>query len=104
MQHYFVYITTENMEEAREVGKVLIQEKLVACVNMLEQMESMFMWNGEFQNEKEVVLIAKTKASLVNELIDKVKEVHSYDCPCIVTLPLESGNQAFLDWIDEETK
>ncbi len=104
MKHYFVYITTENMEEAREVGKVLIKEKLVACVNMLENMESMFMWEGDFQNEKEVVLIAKTKATLVDELIQKVKEVHSYDCPCIVTLPLEGGNQAFLDWINEETK
>ena len=104
MQYYFVYITTENMEEAREVGKALIKDQLVACVNMIEHMESMFMWNNEFQNEKEVVLIAKTKETLVNELIDKVKEVHSYDCPCIVTLPVQGGNQAFLDWIDEETK
>ena len=104
MQYYFVYITTENMEEAREVGKALIKDQLVACVNMIEHMESMFMWNNEFQNEKEVVLIAKTKETLVNELIDKVKEVHSYDCPCIVTLPVQGGNQAFMDWIDEETK
>lgn len=104
MSHYFIYITTENMEEAREIGKVLISENLVACVNMIENMESMFMWNGEFQNEKEVVLIAKTKESLMNELIESVKATHSYDCPCIVTWKLEGGNQGFLDWIDEETK
>lgn len=104
MSHYFVYITTEHMEEAREIGKVLIRENLVACVNMIENMESMFMWGGEFQNEKEVVLIAKTKESLVNELVDRVKEEHSYDCPCVVTWKLEGGNKEFLNWIDEETK
>ena len=104
MQYYFTYITTENMDEARDIGMVLIKEQLVACVNMIDNMESMFMWNNEFQNEKEVILIAKTKETLVNELIEKVKEVHSYDCPCIVTLPVQGGNQAFLNWINEETK
>jgi len=104
MQYYLVYITTEDMAEARSIGKTLISKKLVACVNMLENMESMFLWEGAFQHEQEVVLIAKTKEPLLDELIEKVKEIHSYDCPCIVSMPLTSGNQAFLDWIDAETK
>lgn len=104
MEFYFAYITAESMDEARHIGQTLIREQLVACINIIEQMESMFMWEGEFQNEKEVVVIAKTRADLVSDLIERVKAVHSYDCPCVVTLPVEGGNADFLNWIAGETR
>lgn len=104
MNYYFAYITAGSIDEARHLGKALLQDQLVACINIIEQMESMFMWEGEFQNEKEVIVIAKTKAELVNDLIEKVKVEHSYDCPCVVTLPVQGGNQDFLNWIHEETR
>lgn len=104
MAFYFAYITAGSMEEARNIGRALIQDQLVACVNIIEQMESMFMWEGEFQNEQEVVVIAKTKASLIETLTEKVKAVHSYDCPCVVTLPVQGGNADFLNWIASETR
>ena len=104
MEFYFAYITVGSLEEARHIGRILINEQLVACINIIEQMESMFMWEGEFQNEKELVVVAKTKAELVNDLIKQVKAVHTYDCPCIVTLPVHSGNQDFLNWIANETR
>lgn len=104
MEFHFAYITAESMDEARHIGQTLIREQLVACINIIEQMESMFMWEGEFQNEKEVVVIAKTRADLVSDLIERVKAVHSYDCPCVVTLPVKGGNADFLNWIAGETR
>lgn len=104
MEYHLAYITAADKEEARHLGKVLIQEKLVACINIIENMESMFFWDGSFQNESEVIVIAKTKATLVDDLISKVKESHSYDCPCVVTLPIQNGNPDFLNWISVETQ
>lgn len=99
-----VYMTAESKQEAEAVGKSLVEEKLAACVNIIDRMESMFWWEGEVQKDNEVVLIAKTKDSLVPELVNKVKSIHSYSVPCVLALPVSDGNQAFLDWIVEETK
>jgi periplasmic divalent cation tolerance protein len=67
-------------------------------------MNSLYWWNGEIQDNREVILIAKTRESLVPELIEKVKSMHSYECPCIVSLPILDGNLGFLDWIAAETR
>lgn len=98
-----VYITAENVEEAREIGKCLVEERLAACVNILPAMISMFRWEGRIQDATEAVLIAKTREDLADSLIRRVQDVHSYDCPCILVLPVEGGNPAFLDWISSET-
>jgi periplasmic divalent cation tolerance protein len=66
-------------------------------------MRAMYRWEGEIQEDTEVVLIAKTKETLVPELVDKVKSMHSDDCPCVLSLPISDGNKAFLDWISAET-
>lgn len=99
----FVYITTESMEEARRIGRALVEARLAACVNILAGMTSMYWWKGEIQDGRETVLIAKTRAHLLAALTDKVKELHGYDCPCIVALPITGGNPEFLDWIAAET-
>ena len=98
----FIYMTAGSTEEARKIGSELVISKLAACVNILENMSSIYMWQGEVQDDSEVVLIAKTTAACVPQLVEKVKSLHSYDCPCIVSLPVSGGNQAFLDWIQEE--
>jgi periplasmic divalent cation tolerance protein len=67
-------------------------------------MNSIYWWEGRVQDDNEAILIAKTKESLVVELIEKVKSMHSYKCPCIVSLPILSGNKQFLKWIEKETK
>ncbi len=102
MEARIIYITTEDKAEARNIGKVLVEERLAACVNIIDGMESMFWWEGEAQSEKETILIAKTTADRLDDLTVKVKEVHSYDCPCIVALPIQGGNPDFLSWIAEE--
>lgn len=99
-----VYITAGDKDEARRIGRELLESRLAACVNIVDGMNSMYWWQGELQDETEAVLIAKTKESLVPELIEKVKSVHSYDCPCVVSVPILDGNADFLKWIEAETK
>jgi len=100
----FIYMTAGTMEGAVAIGKELVRERLAACVNILGNMTSMYWWEGEIQDDKEVVLIAKTKESLVPELIERVKSMHSYSVPCIVSLPILDGNRPFLDWVVQETR
>lgn len=92
------------MEEAKLISITLVKEKLAACANILPGMTSVFWWEGEVQEGNEVVIIAKTTAALFSELEQRVKELHSYDCPCIVSLAVEGGSQEFLDWIEESVK
>ncbi len=98
----FIYMTAGSMDEAKKIGGELVLSKLAACVNILENMNSIYMWEGKVQNDREVVMIAKTTEARVPQLVDKVKSLHSYDCPCIVSIPVSGGNQAFLDWVQEE--
>jgi periplasmic divalent cation tolerance protein len=104
MKTNIIYITASNMDEARTIGKDLVSNRLAACVNIIDSINSMYWWEGEIQDDREVVVIAKSKESLVPELIERVKSLHSYSCPCVVSLPILDGNKAFLDWIVEETR
>jgi len=104
MKANLIYITAGSMDEARTIAKELVSNRLAACANIIENMNSLYWWNGEVQDDREVILIAKTVESLVPELIDTVKSMHSYECPCIVSLPIIDGNPAFLEWIAKETR
>ena len=104
MQPQFVYITASSKDEARSIGRTLVESRLAACVNIVESITSFYWWNGEIQEDNEAAIIAKTKESLVQELIETVKAMHSYSCPCIVCLPIVAGNPPFLAWVEEETK
>jgi periplasmic divalent cation tolerance protein len=104
MKVNLIYITVGSKEEATTLGKALVTSGLAACVNIIDNMHSMYMWKGELQDDKETILIAKTTQEHVPELIEKVKALHSYDCPCILSLPVSDGNRAFLDWVADEVK
>lgn len=104
MTECMVYITTNSMEEAEIIGRNLVSRKLAACVNIINNMKSIYHWEGKIETGEEVIMIAKTKKALVNEIIENVKTLHSYDCPCIVAIPIIEGNQEFLKWIRDETK
>lgn len=99
-----VYVTTADEDEARRIGRELVESRLAACANIIDGMKSIYWWDGAVQDDSEAVLIAKTKEALVPELIEKVKLLHSYDCPCIVSLPILDGSAEFLKWIADETK
>ena len=100
----FIYMTASSKAEAQKMGKALVESRLAACVNILDNMQSIYRWEEKVQEDEEVVLIAKTTDSLVSQLIDKAKSLHSYDCPCIVSLPVLDGYPPFLDWIQTEVK
>jgi periplasmic divalent cation tolerance protein len=104
MKTNLIYITAGSMDEARTIGKALVSNRLAACANIIDNMNSLYWWNGEIQEDREVILIAKTRESLVPKVIEKVKSMHSYECPCIVSLPITAGNPAFLEWIAGETR
>jgi periplasmic divalent cation tolerance protein len=95
----FVYITAGDKVEARQIGTALVESRLAACVNIIDQMTSLYRWEGKIQEDQEVILIAKTTQKNVPALKEKVKEMHSYDCPCIVCLPVAEGYEPFLEWI-----
>ena len=99
----WVYITTVSLEEAKNIGRKLVEQNLVACVNLLENMTSIYKWEDKLEEGQEVVLIAKTRKVLMPKLIGTVNSLHSYDCPCILELPIQGGNPEFLSWIKTET-
>ncbi len=104
MNFRLIYITAGSMEEARRIGKTLVEERLVACANVIDGVHSFYWWEGKVQEDNEVVLIAKTRADLVPDVVARVKAVHSYECPCVLALPVDDGNPQFLDWIAQETR
>ena len=99
----FLYVTAPNTDEARKIGETLVAERLVACANILGPIASIYWWQGQIQRDSEAVLIAKTRAELVERVVARVKALHSYTVPCVVSLPIEQGNPEFLGWIEAET-
>jgi periplasmic divalent cation tolerance protein len=99
-----VYITAKDSAEAERIGKALVESRLAACANIFERIHSLYWWDNAVQDDFEAALIVKTRERLVPALIKKVKSIHSYTCPCIVSVPIRSGNPDFVKWIKAETK
>ncbi|MEE8517218.1 MAG: divalent-cation tolerance protein CutA [Alphaproteobacteria bacterium] len=103
MTHSVLYITASDMDEAKTVARSLVEARLAACANVIGAMESFYWWQGKLEEAREVVIIAKTRDDLVEAAVAKVREVHSYDLPCVVAVAITGGNPEFLDWITDET-
>lgn len=101
-----LYITTPDKKEAKKIGRALIEENLAACANIIDGMESIYKWKGEIQEDNECVLIIKTHYSRVNKVTRRVKEMHSYECPCVISITLaeNEGNEDYLDWLEANSK
>lgn len=104
MSPRMIYVTCENRDEAIKIAKNVVTNRLAACANILGEMTSVYWWQGKVEEGQEVALILKTRADLVEKVTEKIKELHSYECPCVVALPIEDGNKAFLKWITDETQ
>ena len=102
MEVRFVYITAASREEASAIGRVLVEERLAACVNIISPMQSIYRWQGRIQEDSEVVMIAKTTVQRMGRLVSKVREHHSYECPCIVAWEVAEGHAPFLEWVAQE--
>ncbi len=101
--HCLVYVTAADVEEAQAIGRAMVEARLAACANVFPEMVPIFLWEGEIGEGSESVVIMKTTRERVEELIEAVEAMHSYECPCAVVLPVVGGSQAFLDWISSET-
>lgn len=98
-----IYMTAGSEGEAERIGRELVASRLAACVNIIPGMKSIYRWEGELQEDRETVLIAKSTSERLPQLTRRVKALHSYDCPCVVSLPVAGGNQDFIDWIGAAT-
>ena len=99
-----ILITTADEQEAQVISKLLLENRLIACANIVPKVSSMFWWQGNLESEEECMLILKTKTPLLDKIVDEVKSAHSYDIPEVIALPIIGGNQDYLNWIKEETK
>jgi len=95
----FVYTTWPTTVEAETAGRALVERKLAACVNILPGMISIYRWQGNVERAEEAVMIIKTRTSLAAAVSDAVKELHSYDTPAILVMPLESVEKGYLGWL-----
>ena len=95
-----VMITAGSEEEARKIAELLLKERKVACVNIVPRVDSLFHWKGKIDSACESLLLAKTRASLLHEIIGLVREVHSYEVPEIIALPIVGGSEEYLKWLD----
>jgi len=99
-----VFVTAANKKEAEKIASVLVKEKLVACVNILSDIKSVFWWDKKVQSSKEVLLIAKSSKKMFPRIIRRVKSMHSYELPEIIALPVVSGYKPYLRWIDDSLR
>ncbi len=104
MECCLVYMPASGQKEAERSGSALIEERLAACVNILAPIQSLFRWDGRVQREPETAFLAKTTRERFEALRRRVRELHSYETPCIVALPLADGDADFLAWIVRETR
>lgn len=99
-----LFITTATAGEAQRIAEALLNQRKAACVNIVPKVSSLFWWQDKLNSAYESLLIVKTKAPQLKEIVRLVKELHSYDIPEIIALPIVGGNQDYLDWIGKEVK
>ena len=99
-QYIVVLVTAKDIDEARKIARGLLDEKLIACANMIGNIQSLFLWQGKIEEAGEVLLVLKTRRALFDQVAIKVKSLHSYDTPEIIAVPVLEGNSDYLNWID----
>ena len=103
--HYVVvFITVDSQETAQKITDKLLTERKAACVNIIPKVESQYWWQGKIESANELLLIVKTRAELLDELVTLVKQIHPYSVPEIIALPIIGGNKDYLKWVDGETE
>jgi periplasmic divalent cation tolerance protein len=103
MAAYVCYVTALSRDEALAIGRAIVAERLAAGANVIDGVASVYWWQGRLEEAGEAVLILKTRAELIEPLTARIQDLHSYECPCVVALPVTAGNRDYLDWIAAET-
>ena len=108
MEEYYSYIVviivTKSQEEAEKIGKVMVEEKLAASANIIPKIKSLFFWKEKFYHINESILLLNTRKDLFGKVKDRTRELHSYELPEIIAIPIISGSSDFLNWIKENTR
>ncbi|WP_281950970.1 divalent-cation tolerance protein CutA [Nitrosophilus kaiyonis] len=104
MSYILVLSTASNKEEAKKIANILVKEKLAACVNIIDNIFSVYEWKNEICEDNEVLMIIKTKKDKFENLSKKIKEIHSYEVPEIIALDITEGSKEYLNWIDDILK
>lgn len=102
MEYAVVFTTAPDEEEAARIARTIVEERLAGCVNIVKGIRSIYRWEGKVEDEHEVLMIVKTKRDLFNALEKRVKELHSYSVPEIISLPLVEGSEEYLSWLNNE--
>lgn len=102
--HIVIYVTCKSKPEAETIANTLLEEKLIACANIVSGIQSMYWWEGKVNTDQEVLMIIKTRKTLFSKIVKTVKNLHSYTVPEIIALPIIAGNADYLKWINASTK
>ena len=102
MKLALVYVLCKNSDEAKNLAHILLQEKLIACANLLGPISSVYMWEGKVREERECAMILKSSAVNFEAIVERVTKLHSYEIPCILQLPVRKGNAGFINWVSEQ--
>ncbi len=98
-----IYCTTPNKESAIQIAEHLVNKKLIACCNIIDNITSIYQWKNEVLNESEFLMIMKTSADLYPQVEKEIKELHEYEIPEIISVPITAGSKSYLNWINEQT-
>ena len=97
----FFYITASNKREAKQISKRLLNKKLIGCANVINNVNSYFVWKNKVQNSKEIIICGKTTSKNQKKIIQIVKNLHSYSVPCVIFFDIKNGNKDFLKWVEQ---
>jgi len=101
--YILVFCTINSKEQARKIANVLVKDRLAACVNIVNGVSSVYFWDGKIVEDDEFLMIIKSKSSLFDQLEHKIKEIHPYEVPEIISVEIEKGSEPYLDWIKNNT-
>ena len=104
MAYCIINCTTKNKEEAIYIAKSLVERRLIACCNIVPSITSVYEWKNDLCCDEECLMVMKTKTELFNEVEIAIKELHTYDTPEIICIPINNGSREYLSWVNEQTK
>ncbi|HET7753225.1 MAG TPA: divalent-cation tolerance protein CutA [Anaeromyxobacteraceae bacterium] len=96
---FVVLVTAPDAEKAAELGRTLVEQKLVACANVVPAVRSIYRWEGRIEDSTEALVVLKTPRFKLKELVDRITEIHPYEVPEVLAVPVEAGNVRYLDWV-----
>lgn len=99
-----ILITVPNAEVGERLARALVEERLAACVNRIPGLISVYRWQGKIERDPEELLVVKTRQELVSAVSERVKTLHPYQVPEIISLPVKDGSAAYLEWVAAETR